>query len=72
MMHEPQIESRPLRPVLHIGLPIGIGEEMVVLREVVNQARTDAEDLLLAVANVPSVDLALGDLLQVIAIDTEA
>lgn len=45
---------------------------MIVLGDVVDQAGADAQDLLLTVRDAPAVDLGLGELLEVIAVDPDA
>jgi hypothetical protein len=72
MVHISQVEPGPLRTVLSGCLPIEVHKEMIVPREVVDQARTDTKNLLLAVREARPVHLGLGDLLEVIAVDPEA
>jgi hypothetical protein len=45
---------------------------MIVLREVIDEARTYTQDLLLAIAKIFAVYLRLGDLLEVVAVDPKA
>ena len=63
-----QIQTASLGPILGGGFPVDVEEHMVVRRHVVDQAGADTQDLLLAVVHAVAVDLAVGDLLQVVAI----